>query len=99
MEYPEQLEAERARQEEMQRDTERRRALGEWFAEHEPNALVAKNAVEAFGYYSDVRIVDMLGLNDEHIAHRGPKSLSTFPGIRPDTARTCSPESPESRTT
>ena len=60
--------------------TEYRRAAANWFGENDPDALVASNAVGAFGYYSEVRIVDMLGLNDEHIARHGTENPEEPPG-------------------
>lgn len=60
--------------------TEYRRAAANWFDENAPDALVAANSVGAFGYYSEVRIVDMLGLNDEHIARRGSENPEQPPG-------------------
>ncbi|WP_047865795.1 hypothetical protein [Rubrobacter aplysinae] len=60
--------------------TERRHAAADWFDENAPNALVARDGVGAFGYYSDLRLVDMLGLNDSYIAHHGEKYPSLKPG-------------------
>lgn len=77
---PEQLEAEEQWKAEIVEDTEIRRAAGEWFDAHRPDALVARNAVGAFGYYSNVRILDMIGLNNEHIARHGHKAPSYIPG-------------------
>ncbi|MBC7265287.1 MAG: hypothetical protein H5T64_13170 [Chloroflexi bacterium] len=47
------------------------RAVGLWFKEHaSPGAVLATNTAGAVAYYSELRIIDMLGLNDVHIAHR-----------------------------
>lgn len=45
--------------------------VGLWFKEHaSPGAVLATNTAGAVAYYSELRIIDMLGLNDTHIAHR-----------------------------
>ena len=77
---PEQLEAEQAREESVREDVQYWRALGNWFDENRPDAVVARNAVGAFGYYSEVNVVDMLGLNDEYIAHHGTRDPTNLPG-------------------
>lgn len=77
---PEQLEAEQARVQSVREDVQYWRALGNWFDENQPEAVVARNAVGAFGYYSEVNVVDMLGLNDEYIAHHGTKDPTNLPG-------------------
>lgn len=77
---PDQVRAEEDHREYIAESTEQRRAVGNWFDENAPDALVARNAVGAVGYYSDVRILDMLGLNDRYIAHHGQKDPSFLPG-------------------
>lgn len=77
---PGHLREERAHQKDNEQWTEYRRAAANWFDRNEPDAVVAANAVGAFGYYSEVRIVDMLGLNDEHIARRGTENPAEPPG-------------------
>ena len=48
------------------------RRIGEWLRDHTPpDTLVATIPVGAIGYYSERRIVDMLGITDRTIAHRG----------------------------
>lgn len=59
---------------------EQRRAAANWMDENVPGALVARNGVGAFGYYSDVRVLDMLGLNDRYIARHGQQYSSFLPG-------------------
>ena len=45
--------------------------VGLWLKEHAPpDAVLATNTAGGLAYYSGLRIIDMLGLNDEHIAHR-----------------------------
>ena len=47
------------------------REVGLWLKDNvPPGTLVATNAAGALAYYSELPIVDMLGLNDVHIAHR-----------------------------
>lgn len=56
-----------------QRDVEipRWKAAGEWLAANAPrDASAACVPIGAVGYYSDIRIVDMVGLTDRHIARR-----------------------------
>lgn len=77
---PDQVDEEEERRDYIASMTEQRRAVGNWFDENDPDALIARNAVGAIGYYSDVRILDMLGLNDEYIAHHGQKDPSFLPG-------------------
>jgi hypothetical protein len=46
-------------------------AVGRWFREHAaPDAVIAVNAAGAIPFCSGLRAIDMLGLNDVHIAHR-----------------------------
>lgn len=43
---------------------------GLWLKENaKPNAVLATNTAGSISYYSGLRIIDMLGLNDSHIAH------------------------------
>ena len=43
---------------------------GRWLAAHvDPSTVLATDAVGALSYYSGLRIVDMLGVTDRHIAH------------------------------
>lgn len=77
---PDQLEREQTRQEERQRDNERRQEIAAWFRENDPNAVLARNGVGVVGYYTEIEIVDMLGLNDEHIARHGDKHPRAIPG-------------------
>ncbi|MGI8650779.1 MAG: hypothetical protein ACR2KW_10445 [Rubrobacter sp.] len=79
-EIPEQYEKEKARQAHNLNENEGRREVARWFRENDPNAVVARNGVGVLGYYSNVEIVDMLGLNDEHLAHEGDKHPSALPG-------------------
>jgi arabinofuranosyltransferase len=45
---------------------------GRWIAQHtDPDTLVATDVIGAIGYYSQRRIVDMLGLVDPVVAHEG----------------------------
>lgn len=47
------------------------REAGLWLKQHAlPNAVIATNTGGSVPYYSELRSVDMLGLNDVHIAHR-----------------------------
>jgi arabinofuranosyltransferase len=44
---------------------------GLWLKQHAPpDAVLATNTAGGLAYYSGLRVIDMLGLNDEHIAHR-----------------------------
>jgi arabinofuranosyltransferase len=53
--------------------------LGNWFKSHEPdNTSIAANSIGTLGYMTGYRIMDMVGLVDETIAHH-PKPV---PGIR-----------------
>jgi hypothetical protein len=46
-------------------------AIGRWLREHAPrDAVIALLAAGAIPYESRLTTIDMLGLNDEHIAHR-----------------------------
>lgn len=45
--------------------------VGLWLRQHaRPGALLAANTAGSVPYYSQLRTIDMLGLNDLHIAHR-----------------------------
>ncbi|KPL07724.1 hypothetical protein AMJ86_03200 [bacterium SM23_57] len=58
---------------------EKMAVLAEWFAMHQPEQTsIAANSIGALGYYTGYRIVDMVGLVDETIAH-DPKPVE---GIR-----------------
>ena len=47
-------------------------ALGHWLRNHtDPGTLIAVNAAGAIPYYSERPAIDMLGLNDRHIARNG----------------------------
>ncbi|MBZ0267321.1 hypothetical protein K8I85_04150 [bacterium] len=49
----------------------RARDLGLWLRDHAPpGAVLAVNAAGQVPFYSRLPVIDMLGLNDEHIAHR-----------------------------
>lgn len=49
---------------------------GRWLAAHvAPGKLLAAEPVGALGYYSRLPIIDMLGVNDTHIAHLDTGSL------------------------
>ena len=80
LQMPVQLAAERQHKIDNDRWTEYRRSVGDALESRNPDALVAANAVGALGYYSDLRILDMLGLNNQHIARHGSKDPNLFPG-------------------
>ncbi|MBD3237340.1 MAG: hypothetical protein GF330_11590 [Candidatus Eisenbacteria bacterium] len=47
------------------------REAGEWLAENAPpDAVIATNTAGSVPYFSKLRAIDMLGINDETIAHR-----------------------------
>jgi hypothetical protein len=51
--------------------TEHWTRAGHWFRAHlPPGTLLATDVTGAVAYYSQLPIVDMLGVNDRHIAHR-----------------------------
>ncbi|MBA2443097.1 MAG: hypothetical protein H0V53_11935 [Rubrobacter sp.] len=77
---PDRIEAEERERVESEEQTDYRRAVAQLFEDRDPDALVAANAVGALGYYSEVRIVDMLGLNDAHIARHGDAEPRFIPG-------------------
>jgi len=43
--------------------------LGRYLREHHPDAVLAIDAAGKVPFFSGLRTIDMLGLNDEHIAH------------------------------
>jgi hypothetical protein len=52
-------------------------ALGRWLDLHGPDDIcLALNAAGAIPYFTDYRVIDMLGLNDEHIGHNGERDFS-----------------------
>ena len=54
--------------------------VGMWLRENAPReALFATNTGGSIPYYSQLRTVDMLGLNDTHIAHREISWLGSGP--------------------
>jgi hypothetical protein len=54
----------------------RGRELGIWLREHAPaDAVVATNTSGSVPYFSGLRAIDMLGMNDEHIAHCQVKTM------------------------
>ena len=55
---------------------ERGKESGLWLRENvPPDSLLATNTAGSVAYYSRLKTIDMLGLNDEHIAHREVKTL------------------------
>lgn len=79
-ELPRHLEAEEQRKEDTVGWTAYRSSVAGWLDSQDPDALVAANAVGALGYYSETRILDMLGLNDAHIARHGEGDPGAPPG-------------------
>lgn len=60
---------------------EYRRAIGVYLNEHtEPDAIIALNDAGAIPYYAERPTIDMLGLNDKHIARRGKRDRSLIYG-------------------
>lgn len=57
-----------------------RKAAVRWLDSQGGDPLVAANAVGILGYYSDAHMLDMLGLNDSHIAHFGSRDPESSPG-------------------
>lgn len=52
--------------------------MGRWINEHAtPGTVIAASTIGALSYYSEVTVIDMLGLTDETIAHH-PESI---PGV------------------
>lgn len=50
------------------------KALGEFLGEHHRKSLVAVDGAGKIPYFSRLETIDMLGLNDLHIAHSPPRS-------------------------
>lgn len=80
MQFPDQFRAEADNKAESTAWYEHRVSAAQWLNSQEPEILVAANAVGALGYHSDVRVLDMLGLNDPHIARYGQRDPESFPG-------------------
>lgn len=56
---------------------------GNWLKRHStPNTVIAASTIGAIGYYSDVTLIDMLGLTDETIAHKPEKIFGVKSGWR-----------------
>jgi arabinofuranosyltransferase len=56
----------------------RGKAVGVWLKGHvPPGTLLATNTAGSVAYYSDLPIVDMLGLNDLHIAHQETPNIGS----------------------
>jgi arabinofuranosyltransferase len=52
------------------------KAVGLWLHDHvAPGTVLATNTAGSIAYYSELPIIDMLGLNDVHIAHRALPSI------------------------
>jgi hypothetical protein len=50
--------------------------VGLWLKENvPPNSVIATNTAGSIPYFSKLKTIDMLGMNDEHIAHRKIPSL------------------------
>ncbi|UCC79354.1 MAG: hypothetical protein JSW64_13950 [Candidatus Zixiibacteriota bacterium] len=58
------------------------REVGTWLAANVPgDAVIATNTAGSIPYYSGLKTIDMLGLNDPHIAHRRIPEIGTgWPG-------------------
>jgi len=59
-------------------DRERMRdrvAIGRWLREHYPESTIALNAAGAIPFVSGMKAIDMLGLNDRHIARKTIEAL------------------------
>jgi arabinofuranosyltransferase len=51
-----------------------RKLMGTWLREHvPPHYVIATAAAGALPYYSRLRTIDVLGINDRHIAHEGTR--------------------------
>lgn len=50
-------------------------AIGRWLAEHYPEETIALNAAGAIPFYSGMKAIDMLGLNDRQIARSQPETM------------------------
>ena len=60
---------------------ERLRIAAEWLEANAPrNSLVAATPAGSIAYYMRLPVIDMLGLNDEHIAHVNVKNTGSGPG-------------------
>ncbi|MBI2632864.1 MAG: glycosyltransferase family 39 protein [Parcubacteria group bacterium] len=56
-------------------------AVGKWLRQNaKPNESVALVPIGAVGYYSNLKIYDMLGLTDQYIAHKKIPLGNGFPG-------------------
>jgi arabinofuranosyltransferase len=52
--------------------------VGLWLKENaDPDAVIATNTAGSIPYYSRLKTIDMLGLNDAHIAHRKMADMGT----------------------
>lgn len=80
MQSTEALAEERADAADNARWTAYRHGAADWFDENDPDAVVAANSVGALGYYSQVKIIDMLGLNNEQIGRYGDVNPDEPPG-------------------
>lgn len=57
--------------------------VGNWLKQRAtPNTVIAASTIGAVGYYSEVTLVDMLGLTDETIAHHPEKIFGVKSGWR-----------------
>ncbi len=57
--------------------------IGKWLKEHfDATKSIAVNDVGAIAYFSDLQIIDILGLNNEYIAMHGPDPKYVF-GLKP----------------
>lgn len=60
-------------------DLQRRAAAGRWLAAHaRPGDVLAIRAAGIIPYYSGLPTIDILGLNDVHIAHRKVPGMGSF---------------------
>jgi hypothetical protein len=50
-------------------------AIGQWLAEHYSEETIALNAAGAIPFYSGMKAIDMLGLNDRRIARSQPETM------------------------
>ncbi|MFH2003070.1 MAG: hypothetical protein ABIK28_25610 [Planctomycetota bacterium] len=58
--------------------TSRARAIGKWVREHAgPGDQLAISTAGAIAYFSDIPVIDMLGLNDLHIARSKPENFGS----------------------
>ncbi len=57
--------------------------IGSWLRDHStPSTTFAASTIGSVGYYSDLTLVDMLGLTDETIAHKPEKIFGVKSGWR-----------------